>query len=754
MISPLPHSDELPTSYPSTHDELISSLPVAPHPTVQTFVDPLESTSFGGSVPPEEMGRGSSGCLILPVDAVEGPMAETCGGADVSLSEMKDGDFSCDLWNVLPAGDVVGGGGMISGGVGGVPAEMGGLDGFGGANGRGFARGSDEVLLSEMKEMPVLGDVEEGFVEDDVGSRQENEISLVELKKKQLLSDLEHGCMFGEVDSAQALGNENVFEGPSVLDKLCDMDGPKQVVRKLCADNSGKMEGGVCRNYGVDLRSSLKIEVIDDTAVVEHVPICEVRSMVQMENEIPSGLENQKEEKTDGKKARRARRKAKSLHRNEEILRKQEDVNVHFEDSRAGQKLMYSMVEQALRYVNADDQQWCSGQYALFQNGQAGCKLMYKRGQLEALRYVNVEKQQRLWTQVYDGLGRVAKEYASLLSVRAQPGPGVDCMQQSLRRERGPGILSEVNPKQLNIELGNMGLNMNKVVGLSDPSRILDTVMLNEGDPDLEIVESCVDSEDDDECYASIQRPAFFVEGEPNFDAGPPEDGLEYLRRVRWEAAHIPDVKVAKLDNRRLNKVQSVYMPEIPEIPDCPAHLLPLKQWEDAFLADFSKLRLALSRIENDSQQISNNLQCLISSSDPDASKSGELKYEQACPDNVGNSPSPPVKESASSESSHETPPRLSVIHRMDSVARGSMLRKRIKKAAEATTSLSRNECLWLFALCAVVDTPLDADTCAALRSLLRKCASLRAEKAEMDDEVVMLNILVTVAGKYFGQSG
>lgn len=42
------------------------------------------------------------------------------------------------------------------------------------------------------------------------------------------------------------------------------------------------------------------------------------------------------------------------------------------------------------------------------------------------------------------------------------------------------------------------------------------------------------DSEDSDEYYASIQRPAFLVKGEPNFEAGPPEDGLEYLRRVRY----------------------------------------------------------------------------------------------------------------------------------------------------------------------------------------------------------------------------
>lgn len=43
----------------------------------------------------------------------------------------------------------------------------------------------------------------------------------------------------------------------------------------------------------------------------------------------------------------------------------------------------------------------------------------------------------------------------------------------------------------------------------------------------------CSEDYDSDEDYSSIQRPAFLVEGEPDFDSGPPEDGLEYLRRVR-----------------------------------------------------------------------------------------------------------------------------------------------------------------------------------------------------------------------------
>lgn len=41
------------------------------------------------------------------------------------------------------------------------------------------------------------------------------------------------------------------------------------------------------------------------------------------------------------------------------------------------------------------------------------------------------------------------------------------------------------------------------------------------------------EDEDSDSEYVSIQRPAFHVTGEPDFDSGPPQDGLEYLRRVR-----------------------------------------------------------------------------------------------------------------------------------------------------------------------------------------------------------------------------
>lgn len=63
----------------------------------------------------------------------------------------------------------------------------------------------------------------------------------------------------------------------------------------------------------------------------------------------------------------------------------------------------------------------------------------------------------------------------------------------------------------------------------------------------------------------------------------------------RWEAKRVPNVKVANIDETKyITQEQSVYMPQIPEIPKCPEHLLPLKEWEDSLLSDFLHLRLVL----------------------------------------------------------------------------------------------------------------------------------------------------------------
>lgn len=137
-----------------------------------------------------------------------------------------------------------------------------------------------------------------------------------------------------------------------------------------------------------------------------------------------------------------------------------------------------------------------------------------------------------------------------------------------------------------------------------------------------------------------------------------------------------------------------------------------------------------------------------------------KLIMGETCIDEMQSDDQSTVTSSCDDNQSSKTPvtqsmgelPSLLDIQRMGAVGRVSMIRKRISSFEEKNAP-SRCDCSWIFALCAAVDTPLDSDTCASLRSLLRKCAALRALKSEVDEEVGMLNILVTIAGRYFGQS-
>ncbi|CAJ1977788.1 unnamed protein product [Sphenostylis stenocarpa] len=377
---------------------------------------------------------------------------------------------------------------------------------------------------------------------------------------------------------------------------------------------------------------------------------------------------------------------------------------------------------------------------------KSGNNNKYSRKELEALRFVNLTQQRKFWKAIHSAFqSTVASEYDTLAST---PLP------------HNKPILSAVCCEIRDSELQHMKSRENVTpVDACSPSLM--------GEDGASVVEECDEDDGSDDDYGSIQRPAFLVDGDPNFDSGPPEDGWEYLRRVRWEADQIPKVKVAKLDRGKLNKEQSAYMPKIPDIAKCPEHLLPLKQWEDVFLAEFSTLRTNISCLDGSSAIYSENLRVhhsqLVGNEEFSGVVNKDLKICKTndVPTNLTAedkdiTPSPENPESKTSvdhtSSSSPSPPLLSVILAMDSVTRVKTLLKRIW-LLEGANTITRDDCMWLFALCATVDTPLYADTCAALRSLLRKCASIRAGKVDLDEEVVMLNILATISGRYFGQS-
>ncbi|KAK4420226.1 hypothetical protein Salat_2435600 [Sesamum alatum] len=379
-------------------------------------------------------------------------------------------------------------------------------------------------------------------------------------------------------------------------------------------------------------------------------------------------------------------------------------------------------------------------------------RLQYSRKEMEALRFQELEDQKKKWVEVYCGFGQqVAQEYDGLVELA------------KIHQKHGVPSF-DFDPRPQFLKLANSGDdclkfadNQAEILNTSDPASFLPIT----DEIDCSGVEGeCSQDDDSDEDYSSIQRPAFLVKGEPDFDSGPPQDGLEYLRRVRWEAARIPKVTVAKVN---IIKEQRSYMPQVPDIMTCPEHLLPLKQWEDSFLDDFSELRLAFTRLalQGSSEESSIKLQSVhVEDVLVQMLESASFeKFDITSKDGSSSSASCILEtndanvdpHSSQKSSSISDSPALSAILKMDSAARTSTLKRRIS-SIEKMSTLPRNDSLWLFALCAVVDCPLDADTSAALRSLLRKCASLRAAKTEVDDEVIILNILVTISGRYFGQ--
>ncbi|KAI7726254.1 hypothetical protein M8C21_008598 [Ambrosia artemisiifolia] len=367
-------------------------------------------------------------------------------------------------------------------------------------------------------------------------------------------------------------------------------------------------------------------------------------------------------------------------------------------------------------------------------------RVVYTREELEGLRDVGIEQQKKMWFEVYCGLGSVvAKEYDNLTGCKHDGEGNYVSFDPRPQFANKKGVAADF----LGDGSENIGCemqNMNQVDSLSG---------VNVDDFDGE--EDYYEDEDSDSEYVGIQRPALYVTGEPDFDSGPPQDGLEYLRRVRWEAKRIPKVKIAKVEKKVITKEQTVYMPNIPDIAACPEHLMPSKEWEDVFLADFSKLRLALSEFESSDSTFSDQVESIpLAQSIMDNVIQENLDFCQTDDETII------VQENLDVNQTEEKAticdwPSLRSIMEMEPRARVTILRKRIA-SMEQMSYLGRPDCAWLFALCAAIDTPLDADTSASLRCLLRKCATLRAEKASLDDEVIMLNILATISGKYFGQ--
>lgn len=165
-------------------------------------------------------------------------------------------------------------------------------------------------------------------------------------------------------------------------------------------------------------KCELKIEVIDETAVIETTSACEDGNsrkekgfLVCAEHYGGSVDINVLNQETDGKKEKRTRRRGKG----------------------------------ARKHRGTDGQETMLIHTAEVQNGfRKKAKTTYSRKEMEALRFVNLEAQQKKWAEVYCGLGpNVAKNYDGLIDCNNQKHIQIDFdpRQQFGKKEKKiPGV--------------------------------------------------------------------------------------------------------------------------------------------------------------------------------------------------------------------------------------------------------------------------------------------------------------------------
>ncbi|XP_022979809.1 uncharacterized protein LOC111479399 [Cucurbita maxima] len=186
------------------------------------------------------------------------------------------------------------------------------------------------------------------------------------------------------------------------------------VDQKIADQQNDSKHMNFLRRSHLSLRNSLKIEVIDETALVEPVHVSKIGNgegigIVCPTRPMQIKLDKSHEPDRGGKKAKRSRRRA--------------------------------------REAKVSEMHWSLGNVNEHQKNVEGNKIVYSMKDMEALRFVNVAEQRRLWKAICkELLPAVAREYSSLTSSNypMKIGSTSDPRQHLVKREEAPSIMSVV----------------------------------------------------------------------------------------------------------------------------------------------------------------------------------------------------------------------------------------------------------------------------------------------------------------------
>lgn len=254
----------------------------------------------------------------------------------------------------------------------------------------GFTQNQEKVQEKDCVKAEVgSSGIQESIVEGDSKESLATECEThLEAEKNRLLAQLNE---LGAVFEGNKTHVDNVLNDGETVDGIKVMDG--------------------------DVGRPVKIQVIDDTALIESVRVPRIGNGCLKDRGIIAGTakmlqRNEKKQQVDGKKAKRSRRKGKDT----------------------------KMVSVSARLVQDEKD---SGL-----NNRKEAEIMYSREEMEALKFFNVVQQRKLWRDVYTGLGpAVMNEYDNLASSKHQKPTlkSSDTRTCFLSESAAPGILGEYN---------------------------------------------------------------------------------------------------------------------------------------------------------------------------------------------------------------------------------------------------------------------------------------------------------------------
>jgi gem associated protein 2 len=176
-----------------------------------------------------------------------------------------------------------------------------------------------------------------------------------------------------------------------------------------------------------------------------------------------------------------------------------------------------------------------------------GLQRKYTRSEMEALRFAQLEYQLELFNRVYSGLDpKIRREFDGISVVDSKKKKNSRNMNKNNQRSRNTGRGGSHQEMLIpgmiysyfvyiffffSIDYSGNKFVISEEQFVAGPSNQFG---LGEICNKFENMECEEDDDVSDDSYDGILKPAFVVEGEPDFESGPPVDGWEYLRRVRF----------------------------------------------------------------------------------------------------------------------------------------------------------------------------------------------------------------------------